>query len=408
MKRRWNAFLAVALTGMMISGNALASERNIASAGGENEIAASDPARVQGDVIALDDLGISVQLSSYTAVEEKDGYVYIYTGEDGSIPYVIVGVYETDATDFADQFTEYMRGEYADLQVTEAAGEVTLGERSFVKTVYSYEVSGYQIQDTRLFCAGNGKTYMFGAKEIPELSWYASTALAEAAGSFSYLAGGDSDYAKHVDTERSVEGGAAQTVDGMTQAAQDMIGQNGTGAEGTVGGAANAVGSIAGATAPQDGAQAMNGSITFDETSAPYAGTWVPFQDGFQLYLPSDWTVYDISEEEAQQGVLYLAGDASGAEHAPAVSVVWAYNQGTDTLEELADAIRQSGYTVDDLVEINGIGCITYRLESEDCSAVMFFHPTDPQYVFCVTGAEYSENVDTICAVLTSLSRYEA
>lgn len=152
----------------------------------------------------------------------------------------------------------------------------------------------------------------------------------------------------------------------------------------------------------------LNGSITFDEASAPYAGTWVPFQDGFRLYLPSDWTVYDLSDEETQQGVLYLAGDASGAENAPAISVVWAYNQGTDTLEELADAIRQSGYTVDDLVEINGIGCITYRLESEDCSAVMFFHPTDPQYVFCVTGAAYSENVDTICAALTSLSRYEA
>lgn len=63
-------------------------------------------------------------------------------------------------------------------------------------------------------------------------------------------------------------------------------------------------------------------------------------------------------------------------------------------------------HTVDDLVEINGIVCIAYRLESEDCSAVMFFHPTDPQYVFCVTGAAYSENVDTICAALTSLNKY--
>lgn len=403
MRRRWNVFLAAAMAGMMISGNAVASEGSITAVGGENEIVASDQERAQGDVIALDDLGISVQLSSYTAVAEKDGYVYIYTGEDGSIPYVIVGVYDTDATDFADQFTGYMRGEYADLQVTEAAGEMTLGDRSFVKTVYSYEVSGYQIQDTRLFCAVNGKTYMFGAKEIPELSWYASTALSEAAGSFAYLAGGESDYAKHVDTERSVQGGAAQTVDGMTQAVQDTIDQNGAGTEGTIGSAAGAVGSIAGSAGAQD---TLNGSITFEEASAPYAGTWVPFQDGFRLYLPSDWTVYDISEEEAQQGVLYLAGDASGAENAPAISVVWAYNQGTDTLEELADAIRQSGYTVDDLVEINGIGCITYRLESEDCSAVMFFHPTDPQYVFCVTGAAYSENVDTICAALTSLSRY--
>ena len=43
--------------------------------GGENEIAISAQEHAQGDVIALDDLGISVQLSSYTAVAEKDGYV---------------------------------------------------------------------------------------------------------------------------------------------------------------------------------------------------------------------------------------------------------------------------------------------------------------------------------------------
>ena len=405
MRRKWNAFFAVVMAGMMISGNAVASEGLIASAGGENEIAISEQEHAQGDVIALDDLGISVQLSSYTAVAEKDGYVYIYTGADGSIPYVIIGVYDTDAADFADQFTEYMRGEYPDLQVTEAAGAMTIKDRSFVKTIYSYEVSGYQVQDTRLFCAMNGKTYMFGAKEIPELSWYASEALAEAAESFWYLAGGDSDYAQHVDANRSAGKGASQTVDGMTQAAQDTIDQNGAGTEGTIGSADGTVGSIAGSAGVQD---ALNGSITFDEASAPYAGTWVPFQDGFRLYLPSDWTVYELSDEETQQGVLYLAGDASGAKNAPAISVVWAYSQGTDTLEELADAIRQSGYTVDDLVEINGIGCITYRLESEDCSAVMFFHPTDPQYVFCVTGAAYSENVDTICAALTSLSRCEA
>ena len=108
MRRKWNAFFAVVMAGMMISGNAVASEGLIASAGGENEIAISEQEHTKGDVIALDDLGISVQLSSYTAVAEKDGYVYIYTGADGSIPYVIVGVYDTDAADFADQFTEYM------------------------------------------------------------------------------------------------------------------------------------------------------------------------------------------------------------------------------------------------------------------------------------------------------------
>ena len=66
MSRKWNAFFAAVMAGMMISGNAVASEELIASAGGENEIAISEQEHTQGDVIALAALGISVQLSSYT------------------------------------------------------------------------------------------------------------------------------------------------------------------------------------------------------------------------------------------------------------------------------------------------------------------------------------------------------
>ena len=45
------------------------------------------------------------------------------------------------------------------------------------------------------------------------------------------------------------------------------------------------------------------GSITFSQDTVGYAGTWVPFEDGFQLYLPSDWDVYNVTEEQSQQGV---------------------------------------------------------------------------------------------------------
>ena len=81
----------------------------------------------------------------------------------------------------------------------------------------------------------------------------------------------------------------------------------------------------------------------------------MPFEDGFQLYLPSAWNTYELTEDQVNQGVLYLAGDASGADTAPAVSVVWAYSDGAETINDLATAIRQGGYQVDDLVSINGI-----------------------------------------------------
>ena len=44
----------------------------------------------QDDIIALDDIGISVQVSDYTAIRQNDGFVYIYTMADDSIPYVII------------------------------------------------------------------------------------------------------------------------------------------------------------------------------------------------------------------------------------------------------------------------------------------------------------------------------
>lgn len=114
--------------------------------------------------------------------------------------------------------------------------------------------------------------------------------------------------------------------------------------------------------------------------------------------------MYNVTEEQSQQGVLYIAGDSSGAETAPGISVVWAYSDGAETIEEVAAAIGQGGYQVDDIVSINGIPCVSYRIEESDCSAIMFFHPTNRQYLFCVTGVGYAANVDTICSILTSVS----
>ena len=157
-----------------------------------------------GDLTALDDLGISIAVTEYQKISQTDGFVYIYTQEPDSIPYVILGKYEMEAEDFASQFTDYMQGEYSDLQIAEEESKVKLGERTFSKIQYSYGVSGYQVEDTRLFYAENGRTWMLGAKEIPELDMDTGDTLEEAAKSMAYLAGGDSDYEQHVDADRSV------------------------------------------------------------------------------------------------------------------------------------------------------------------------------------------------------------
>lgn len=366
------------------------------------------------DVVALDDLGISVAPSDYVAIQQVDGFVYIYTQETDCIPYVIVGYYDMVAEDFASQFTQYMTESYEDLQVMSPEAAVTVGDREYTYIQYSYSVSGYTMRDSRLFLPENGRTYMFGAKEIPELSLYVGSNLEEVAGSFAYLAGGDSDYAKHVDSTRSVVPDAQATVDNIEDTVGDIVEEQGSGdsniAGGTVGDNSGTAGGSAGGTtsgtedSDVSDSSAGYSSITFSQDKANYEGTWVPFEDGFQLYLPSAWNTYELTEDQVNQGVLYLAGDASGADTAPAVSVVWAYSDGAETINDLATAIRQGGYQVDDLVSINGIPCVSYRLEDGDCSAIMFFHPTNKDYVFCVTATQYTANVDMICSILTSLS----
>ena len=415
-KRRIPQILVSALltAGMLFcSSTSVQAELNFGELGSENNQIAAPAAGItaSSEAIALDDLGISIAPGSYISIEQTDGFVYVYTQESGTIPYVIVGCYNITAEDFTDQFTQYMAQEYSDLQVTSQESMITLNDREFSGIVYSYHVGGYVVQDTRLFFAENGNTYMFGAKEIPELSYYVGSTLEETAGSFAHLAGGDSDYTKHVDGTRSVTSDvtASGPIEDIESTVSDVLEQGGVGKDQSSGGTVGNIGGVSssvedGQTDTENTDNSSMGSITFSQENVSFAGTWVPFEDGFKLYLPNDWDVYELSDEQTQQGVLFAAGDTSGVQNPPGISVVWAYSDGAQSLEELAADLTQGGYQVDDLVSINGIPCISYRLEESDCSAIMFFHPTNKQYLFCATGAGYAANTDMICHILTSLS----
>lgn len=368
-----------------------------------NQITAPQSALTSsGDIVALDDLGISIVASDYTAIRQSDGFVYIYTAEDDSIPYVIIGRYDSASDDFADAFTVYMSGCYEDLRVVEEAAPTVINGNTFSRIVYEYTVSGYTVTDTRLFLGWNGSTYMFGSKEIPELNYLVGTGyLEQVAGGFAPLAGGDSDYDKHVDSSRSVTGQSMPITDlgGLGDNVLERDSDDASEGKDTVGGNAGSVGGIADNTQIEEAA----GSITFDESVANFTGTWVEFQDGFKLYLPTNWTQYPITDEQKNAGALYLAYDAS-LESSPYIEVDWADSQGYTTLDELAADLTAAGYSVDDKVLVNGIECISYSNTTDNMSGLMFFHPQSTDYVFVVIAGSYSADVDTLAAILCSLS----
>ena len=334
-KRRIPPILVSALltAGMLFcNGTSVQAELNFGELGSENNQIAAPAAGITAspEAVALDDLGISIVPGSYISIEQTDGFVYVYTQESGTIPYVIVGYYNITAEDFTNQFTQYMAQEYSDLQVTSQESMITLNDREFSGIVYSYNVGGYVVQDTRLFFAENGNTYMFGAKELPELSYYVGYTLEETAGSFAYLAGGDSDYTKHVDGTRSVTSDAAASdpIEDIESTVSDVLGQGGAGNDQSFGGTVGNIGGVSssvedGQTDTGNTDSSQMGSITFSQENVSFAGTWVPFEDGFKLYLPNDWDVYELSDEQTKQGVLFSAGDTSGVQNPPGISVVW-------------------------------------------------------------------------------------
>lgn len=375
--------------------------------------AADESAAPTGDLIALDDLNISVRASDYVSIrQDEDGFVYIYTMEDDSIPYVIIGKYGFTAPDFADQFTEYMASNYADLQVEQGATPLTLGGgKSYTLIVYNYSISGYDAIDVRLFRELNGSTYMFGTKVVSELGLAIPNGYIEqVAGSMELLAGGDSDYPLHVDSTRSIE----PTLSDLIPSAEEPL-PSGTDAppeeeplpSGTnaspVGSSGKPVGGIDSRPSTES---EYDATLTFDTSMASYTGTWISFQDGFKLYLPSNWSEYSISDEERNAGAIYLAYDASYSNGTAMVEVDWCEDPTIHSIDDIRQVFDQADdYVAEDTLLLNGIPCATYGSADGTVSGLMFFHPTlGEPYIFNICVRDYAQNTDICNAILCSLS----
>lgn len=115
--------------------------------------------------------GIKIASPEGTTSVMKGEEYYIYTREGEQFPYVLVTVYNMDKTgdEFLAEFTDYMKGEYDDLEVVEEPADVTIGDKSGSKMVYTYTVEGHATRDTRVAVPANGRVYMFATKEIDDL-----------------------------------------------------------------------------------------------------------------------------------------------------------------------------------------------------------------------------------------------
>lgn len=351
-----------------------------------------------GDLIALDDLNISVRASDYVTVrQDESGFVYIYTIKDDSIPYLMIGEYDTASPDFAESFTKYMSKNYADLKVALDATPMKLGGNEYTLIVYNYTISGYAAVDMRLFRTVNDRTYMFATKAILELGLTLPEGyLEQVASSMEMLAGGYHDYPLHVDSTHSIE----KSDDDLIEPTPDI----------DVGG--NDSLPMDSTNEPIDDADdtqddsIYDAVITFDPSTAGYAGTWVTFEGGYQLYLPSSWMQFTPSEEDDVGNMLYLAYDPDDPDFSTLIQISWTEDTSVHSIEDIQYYTGLSSeLVVEDTLLINNIPCVTYTSTDGTYSGVTFFHPLYGEpYVFNLSASDYSKHTDLFNTIFCSLS----
>ena len=93
-----------------------------------------------------------------------------------------------------------------------------------------------------------------------------------------------------------------------------------------------------------------------------YEGSRLSFEAGFDLYVPSDWDVVELKDEDKEQGIVFAAkaADDSGIN-----MVVMANEVGTDYDDDkLVAEFTDAGYTEIEKDSINTIKGVSFETES--------------------------------------------
>ena len=153
--------------------------------------------------------------------------------------------------------------------------------------------------------------------------------------------------------------------------------------------------------------------VEFGTDFAPYDGIWVPFEDGFKLYLPRDWEPMDITGEQADAGLFYMTVGELPDDSIMAVGVSYIYKEDLEDLDDLVAIVGEWGCEAPTPAVLNGIPALWLEHPGNNYSGVSFFHPTVPGCAFTVYVTPYAGEFDTLVgmatkAVLYSLSPYPA
>ena len=132
-----------------------------------------------------------------------------------------------------------------------------------------------------------------------------------------------------------------------------------------------------------------------------FDGAWVKFEEGFELYLPSDWLILESTEEELAAGIAFSVCSPDEAYY---MALAWSALDAELTLEELQTALANAGYPVEP-VEVNGIGLLVMGDAENDTLSFIGLDAAEPGYYTFLFTPMSDENLQTLAAVIASSLR---
>lgn len=137
------------------------------------------------------------------------------------------------------------------------------------------------------------------------------------------------------------------------------------------------------------------------EISADFS--WVALENGFEMAVPADWVSFDVTEELAAGGALFVARSADAS-----IAASLAYvSAETDGLDALAAALAPLYPSLGVLVA-NNIPMIAYDDLEGGYSALMAFDGQGGMYLMVFTPAAGDDARTMAAAMMTSIGPAEA
>lgn len=134
-----------------------------------------------------------------------------------------------------------------------------------------------------------------------------------------------------------------------------------------------------------------------------YDGSWVQFEDGFEIYLPNDWYSFECTEEMNAQGIFYVAGTE---DMSYSCTLAWKALDAEISIEDLQAQMVQT-YPDAEVVEVNGVGLITYVDSANNLLNCVAMDAAEPGfYLFCFSPADDADFQMVASAIASSIRNY--